>query len=77
MAKIRLRHTGRTTDRDKDGYFKYEPRGGVPPGGAGRHGVYIPKNWISTRPPAEIARQLSERNIGAVLFAGSETGETC
>ena len=24
--------------------------------------------------PREIARQLSERNIGAVLFAGSETG---
>ena len=55
MAKIRLRYKQRTTDRDKDGYFKYEPRGGVPPGAAGRHGVYIPKNWISTsHPPGEI-----------------------
>ena len=55
MAKINLRHKQRMTDRVKDGYFKYEPQSHVPPGTPGRHGVYLPKNWVSTRqPPAEI-----------------------
>ena len=55
MAKINLLHKQRMTDRVKDGYFKYEPQSHVPPGTPGRHGVYLPKNWVSTRqPPAEI-----------------------
>ena len=55
MAKINLRHKQRTTDPDEDGYFKYEPLIPVPPGTPGRHGVYLPKNWVATRkPPDEI-----------------------
>ena len=55
MTKIHLRHKQRTTDLDKDGYFKYETRSQVPPGTPGRHGLYLPKNWVSTgQPPAEI-----------------------
>ena len=49
MAKINLRHKQRTTDPDEDGYFKYEPLSPVPPGTPGRHGVYLPKNWVATR----------------------------
>lgn len=55
MAKVSLRHKQRTTDLDEDGYFKYEPQRDVPSSIPGRHGLYLPKNWVSTRqPPAEI-----------------------
>ena len=55
MTKIKLRHKQRAMDSDKEGYFKYEPRGRVPLGAPGRHGLYLPKNWVSSeRPPAEI-----------------------
>ena len=55
MTKINLRYKQRTTDSDRDGYFKYEPQSYVPRGSPGRHGLYLPKNWVSTKqPPAKI-----------------------